>query len=173
MGFRNAHIVPDTRNNAIFMARRLCACRPIRTVVRRAVPQRTAMRMIAMRRGDDFGRVVCLFRHRAPSAPRVCAVLQWSGRHRSGRTSRKEHIVQPMTRGAITPEGGTAEDGADVGLLQKSDLFALVVTPNLVNEVNYVMTTEYPAAVEQKKPVLPEYLWIRAVRTPVAVPCPV
>ena len=40
-------------------------------------------------------------------------------------------------------------------MLQKSDLFALVVTPNLVNEVNYVMTTEYPAAMEQEKPVLP------------------
>ena len=40
-------------------------------------------------------------------------------------------------------------------MLQRSDLFALVVTPNLVNEVNYVMTTEYPAAMEQEKPVLP------------------
>ena len=40
-------------------------------------------------------------------------------------------------------------------MLEKSDLFALVVTPNLVNEINYVMTTEYPAAVEQEKPVLP------------------
>ena len=40
-------------------------------------------------------------------------------------------------------------------MLEKSDMFALVVTPNLVNEPNYVMTTEYPAAVEQEKPVLP------------------
>ena len=40
-------------------------------------------------------------------------------------------------------------------MLRKSDLFALAVTPNLVNEVNYVMTTEYPAALAQKKPVLP------------------
>ena len=40
-------------------------------------------------------------------------------------------------------------------MLQKSDLFALVVTPNLVNEINYVMTTEYPAARKQGKPVLP------------------
>lgn len=39
--------------------------------------------------------------------------------------------------------------------LQKSDLFALVVTPNLVNEINYVWTVEYPAAAEQKKTVLP------------------
>ena len=40
-------------------------------------------------------------------------------------------------------------------MLEKSDLFTLVVTPNLINEVNYVMTTEYPAAVKQAKPVLP------------------
>ena len=40
-------------------------------------------------------------------------------------------------------------------MLQKSDLFALVVTPNLINEINYVMTTEYPAARKQGKPVLP------------------
>ena len=40
-------------------------------------------------------------------------------------------------------------------MLTKSDLFTLVVTPNLVNEINYVMTTEYPAALKQEKPVLP------------------
>ena len=40
-------------------------------------------------------------------------------------------------------------------MLQKSDLFALVVTPNLVNETNYVMTTEYPAAMNQGKLILP------------------
>ncbi|MBR5641982.1 MAG: TIR domain-containing protein [Firmicutes bacterium] len=40
-------------------------------------------------------------------------------------------------------------------MLEKSDLFTMVITPNLVNEVNYVMTTEYPAALELKKPVLP------------------
>ncbi|MCI1722463.1 MAG: TIR domain-containing protein [Lachnospiraceae bacterium] len=39
--------------------------------------------------------------------------------------------------------------------LQKSSLFALVVTPNLVNEENYVMTTEYPAARREQKPILP------------------
>ena len=39
--------------------------------------------------------------------------------------------------------------------LQRSDLFALVVTPNLVNEKNYVEEVEYPAAVEQNKPILP------------------
>ena len=40
-------------------------------------------------------------------------------------------------------------------MLEKSDLFALAVTPNLVNEPNYVMSTEYPAALGQNKPVLP------------------
>ena len=40
-------------------------------------------------------------------------------------------------------------------MLTKSNLFALTVTPNLVNEVNYVMTTEYPAALAQNKPVFP------------------
>lgn len=39
--------------------------------------------------------------------------------------------------------------------LKKSKLFALAVTPNLVNEVNYIMTTEYPRAIEEKKPILP------------------
>lgn len=39
--------------------------------------------------------------------------------------------------------------------LKKSGLFVLTVTPNLVNELNYVMTTEYPMAVEAGKTVLP------------------
>lgn len=39
--------------------------------------------------------------------------------------------------------------------LRKSELFALVVTPNLVNETNYVMTTEYPMAREAEKWILP------------------
>lgn len=39
--------------------------------------------------------------------------------------------------------------------LRKSDLFVLTVTPNLVNEENYVMTTEYPMAQSEGKPVLP------------------
>lgn len=42
--------------------------------------------------------------------------------------------------------------------LNKSELFALVVTPNLVNEDNYVMTTEYPMAQEAKKKILPAEL---------------
>ena len=39
--------------------------------------------------------------------------------------------------------------------LKKSELFALVVTPNLVNEENYVMNTEYPLAKESGKKILP------------------
>lgn len=39
--------------------------------------------------------------------------------------------------------------------LQKCDVFVLAVTPNLVNEINYIMTTEYPMAVVAGKPVLP------------------
>lgn len=39
--------------------------------------------------------------------------------------------------------------------LQKSNLFALVVTPNLVNETNYVMNIEYPAAREWGKSIFP------------------
>lgn len=39
--------------------------------------------------------------------------------------------------------------------LVKSDLFALAVTPNLINEKNYVMDIEYPKAVENHKPILP------------------
>lgn len=39
--------------------------------------------------------------------------------------------------------------------LKKSGLFTLAVTPNLVNEDNYVMTTEYPMAKAQGKVILP------------------
>lgn len=39
--------------------------------------------------------------------------------------------------------------------LEKSKLFTLVVTPNLVNETNYVMTIEYPMALKEQKTVLP------------------
>ena len=42
--------------------------------------------------------------------------------------------------------------------LQKSDLFVLAVTPNLVNEPNYIMTTEYPMAKQEGKPILPAEL---------------
>ena len=39
--------------------------------------------------------------------------------------------------------------------LVKSDLFLLTVTPNLVNEENYIMKVEYPLAKEVFKPILP------------------
>ena len=42
--------------------------------------------------------------------------------------------------------------------LQKSQQFTLVITPNLINETNYVMTTEYPAAMASGKPILPAEL---------------
>jgi len=40
-------------------------------------------------------------------------------------------------------------------MLEKSDLFALLVTPNLVNEENYVKSVEYPAAKKADKKILP------------------
>lgn len=42
--------------------------------------------------------------------------------------------------------------------LENSGLFALVVTPNLVNEKNYVETVEYPLAKKQGKKVIPAEL---------------
>jgi hypothetical protein len=42
--------------------------------------------------------------------------------------------------------------------LGKSELFVLAVTPNLVNEINYVMTEEYPKAKELGKVILPAEL---------------
>lgn len=39
--------------------------------------------------------------------------------------------------------------------LEKSDLFTLLVTPNLVNEQNYVQTIEYPKAHDAGKKILP------------------
>ena len=45
--------------------------------------------------------------------------------------------------------------------MTKSRLFTLVVTPSLLENPNYVMTTEYPAAVRAGKPILP----VEAVRT--------
>ena len=42
--------------------------------------------------------------------------------------------------------------------LSKSDLFLLAVTPNLINEPNYIMDIEYPLAKEGRKPILPAEL---------------
>ena len=39
--------------------------------------------------------------------------------------------------------------------LNKSKIFALAVTPNLINEKNYVMDIEYPMAKKAEKPILP------------------
>lgn len=39
--------------------------------------------------------------------------------------------------------------------IEKSDVFVLLVTPNLITEENYVMRIEYPLAVEQKKDIIP------------------
>lgn len=39
--------------------------------------------------------------------------------------------------------------------IHKSDLFVLAVTPNLVNEPNYIVTTEYPMAKEEQKTIFP------------------
>ncbi|MBP5280807.1 MAG: toll/interleukin-1 receptor domain-containing protein, partial [Erysipelotrichaceae bacterium] len=38
---------------------------------------------------------------------------------------------------------------------EKSDLFSMVVTPNLLEKPNYVMTTEYPMALKANKKILP------------------
>ena len=42
--------------------------------------------------------------------------------------------------------------------LQKSKLFVLTVTPNLINELNYIVTTEYPMARSENKPIVPAEL---------------
>ena len=39
--------------------------------------------------------------------------------------------------------------------LKKSELVALAVTPNLINELNYVLSTEYPMALKLDKAILP------------------
>lgn len=42
--------------------------------------------------------------------------------------------------------------------MKKSELFVMAVTPNLLEEPNYIMSTEYPAAKELKKKILPAVL---------------
>ncbi len=49
---------------------------------------------------------------------------------------------------------GEPFDEAIKEALGKSDLFALLVTPNLINEDNYVKNVEYPKAREAKKTIL-------------------
>lgn len=56
----------------------------------------------------------------------------------------------------LTP--GENFNDAILSALQKSGLFVLAVTPNLVNEPNYIMSTEYPLAMQEGKPILPAEL---------------
>lgn len=42
--------------------------------------------------------------------------------------------------------------------IEKSELFALAVTPNLVSESNYIMSVEYPMARGASKPIIPAEL---------------
>ncbi len=49
---------------------------------------------------------------------------------------------------------GEPFDKAIEAALAKSELFALLVTPNLINEDNYVMTTEFPLARDSGKSLL-------------------
>lgn len=42
--------------------------------------------------------------------------------------------------------------------MEKSELFAMAVTPNLLEKLNYVMSTEYPAARDAGKKILPAVL---------------
>lgn len=53
----------------------------------------------------------------------------------------------------LTPGENFEENIADA--LEKCDLFTLLVTPNLVNEENYVQTHEFPMARDSGKPILP------------------
>ncbi|NCU26926.1 toll/interleukin-1 receptor domain-containing protein, partial [Candidatus Nomurabacteria bacterium] len=46
-------------------------------------------------------------------------------------------------------------NGAIEEALKKSKLFALAVTPNLINEENYIMTKEYPLAKKAGKKIMP------------------
>ena len=46
-------------------------------------------------------------------------------------------------------------DNAILDALRHSDLFALLITPNLVNEDNYVKDIEYPLARTNDKPIVP------------------
>ena len=53
----------------------------------------------------------------------------------------------------LTP-GENFNDSIHAALV-KSDLFVLTVTPNLINELNYIITTEYPMAKQENKPIFP------------------
>ena len=53
----------------------------------------------------------------------------------------------------LTP--GEDFNDAIAAALQKSEIFTLVVTPNLISEDNYVRSTEYPMALAAQKTILP------------------
>ena len=53
----------------------------------------------------------------------------------------------------LTP--GENFNDAIADALTKSDLFVMAVTPNLINEENYIMATEYPMAIKEDKSILP------------------
>ena len=53
----------------------------------------------------------------------------------------------------LTP--GEAFDESIFDAMNKSDFFTLIVTPNLVNEKNYVQEEEYPRAIESQMSILP------------------
>ena len=46
-------------------------------------------------------------------------------------------------------------DDSIMEALSRSDLFVMVVTPNLLRENNYIMAKEYPAAVQKNKTIIP------------------
>lgn len=50
---------------------------------------------------------------------------------------------------------GTDFNDAIRAAISRSRLFALVVTPSLLEDPNYILDTEYPEAMRQQKPVLP------------------
>ena len=56
----------------------------------------------------------------------------------------------------LTP--GENFNDAILSAIKKSGFFVLAVTPNLVNEPNYIMSTEYPLATQEGKPILPAEL---------------
>ena len=56
----------------------------------------------------------------------------------------------------LTP-GENFNDSIKVAL-EKSELFALAVTPNIINEKNYIMSVEYPMAKQLGKPIVPAEL---------------
>lgn len=53
---------------------------------------------------------------------------------------------------------GEKFDSAIINMMKKSDLFTIAVTPNILEDGNYVIETEYKTALEEQKPILPAEL---------------